>query len=212
MKKLILIGLIPGLIFGSCSQTDKSETSKDPYILQIEESRLEKDLEFYDPELSPIPEGEEFKKFSGLHYYDIDEKYRVQAFFQLTPDAVSFEMPSTGSKADNYKEYGQALFDLNGQACTLHIYQNQRLIEMDEYRDHLFLLFKDASCGKESYGGGRYIDLKIPANDSIELDFNMAYNPYCSYNSRYSCPIPPPENHLTVEIRAGEKAYYKEEH
>ena len=65
----------------------------------------------------------------------------------------------------------------------------------------------DKTNGKESYGGGRYLDLEIPEDKIIILDFNKAYNPYCAYSDRYSCPIPPIENHLDVAINAGFKAF-----
>lgn len=209
---LLLFFVWFALAISSCSSTEHTEEKKDPYVLKIEETRLDKDVEFSDPTLSPIPEGEEAKAFKGLSYFRIDKSYRVMADLRLTPEADTFEMPSTGERADIYKEYGVATFELDDRICTLHIYQNQRLVEMEEYKDHLFLLFKDQTNGEETYGGGRYIDLKIPDADSIELDFNLAYNPYCSYNSRYSCPIPPLENHLEVSIKAGEKAYMPDDH
>jgi uncharacterized protein (DUF1684 family) len=72
----------------------------------------------------------------------------------------------------------------------------------------LFLPFSDLTCGKESYIGGRYIDLKIPTSDTILIDFNTAYNPYCAYNHKYSCPIVPLENDLPVAINAGVKKFH----
>jgi uncharacterized protein (DUF1684 family) len=71
----------------------------------------------------------------------------------------------------------------------------------------LFVPFKDKTSGITSYEGGRYIDIDIPTTDEVVLDFNKAYNPYCAYNSKYSCPIPPAVNSLAIEILAGEKAY-----
>jgi uncharacterized protein (DUF1684 family) len=79
------------------------------------------------------------------------------------------------------------------------------LKKQKEYKKYLFIPFRDLTSGKESYGGGRYIDTEIPAGETLILDFNRAYNPYCAYSHRYSCPIPPEENTLKVEIRAGEK-------
>jgi hypothetical protein len=78
-----------------------------------------------------------------------------------------------------------------------------------EYADYLFLPFNDASNGKTTYGGGRFIDLEIPAagNKTIEIDFNKAYNPYCAYNHNYSCPIPPDENNLNILVNAGVKDF-----
>ena len=74
-----------------------------------------------------------------------------------------------------------------------------------EYAGFLFLPFKDLTNGKETYGGGRFMDILIPDTDKIILDFNKAYNPYCAFSHRYSCPLPPFENWLKTEIPAGEK-------
>lgn len=79
-----------------------------------------------------------------------------------------------------------------------------------EYNDHLFLPFLDDTNGDATYGGGRYIDLRIPKNDIIKIDFNTAYNPYCAYNGKYSCPIVPSENYLPVKVEAGVKAFNKD--
>ena len=85
----------------------------------------------------------------------------------------------------------------------LNIYQNHRLRKMEKYRNHLFLPFTDLTNGEETYGGGRYIDLSIPDSDTIIIDFNKAYNPYCAYSSTRSCPIPPRENDLDLKVEAG---------
>jgi uncharacterized protein (DUF1684 family) len=79
------------------------------------------------------------------------------------------------------------------------------LYESDAGHD-LFLPFRDATSGKESYGAGRYLDLHAH-RDEVEIDFNYAYNPYCAYNPEWNCPLPPAENWLQVPIRAGEKAF-----
>ena len=76
------------------------------------------------------------------------------------------------------------------------------------YKDYLFLPFTDPTNGVTTYGGGRYLDLMIPATKVVQLDFNKAYNPYCAYSGNYSCPIPPEENHLEIEIKAGVKKYH----
>jgi hypothetical protein len=92
----------------------------------------------------------------------------------------------------------------------LSVYQAEiSLLEaFPEYKDLLFIPFKDLTNGRESYGGGRYIDIKNPAGKSAIIDFNLAYNPSCAYGSdKYSCPIPPKENFLQVKIKAGEKTY-----
>jgi uncharacterized protein (DUF1684 family) len=77
------------------------------------------------------------------------------------------------------------------------------------FEDYLFLPFLDDTNGETSYAGGRYLDLRIPKNDLIILDFNETYNPYCAYNERYSCPIVPRENYIPLKIEAGIKAFKK---
>nr|WP_305050744.1 DUF1684 domain-containing protein [Elizabethkingia bruuniana] len=95
---------------------------------------------------------------------------------------------------------------MEGQQYSLKVYQSQDLIKKPSFKDHLFLPFRDATNEKETYGGGRYIDLRIPKKDHLIIDFNKAYNPYCAYNAfDYNCPIVPIENKLPVEIRAGVK-------
>ena len=96
---------------------------------------------------------------------------------------------------------------LNYFNITPAFYQGEALSKTDEYKDYLLIPFTDTTNGKETYGGGRYIDFAIPASEMVTLDFNLAYNPSCAYSSRYSCPIPPRENRLKAEIRAGEKTY-----
>ena len=101
------------------------------------------------------------------------------------------------------------IFDLKEKPFKLNIYQNQDLIKKEGFEDYLFLPFLDNTNGEESYGGGRYIDMRIPDGDTIIVDFNSAYNPYCAYNEKYSCPIVPRENYLDTEVRAGVKAFKK---
>lgn len=94
---------------------------------------------------------------------------------------------------------------MEGQQYSLKVYQSQDLIKSRDLKI-IFLPFRDATNEKETYGGGRYIDLKIPEKDNLIIDFNKAYNPYCAYNAfDYNCPIVPVENKLPVEIRAGVK-------
>jgi hypothetical protein len=117
-------------------------------------------------------------------------------------------MKTTTTRAPMYKKFAEALFVINGINCKLNIYQNIDLTKKPNYEDYLFLPFTDLTNGDESYGGGRYIDLKVSDSDTIIIDFNKAYNPYCAYNHKYSCPIPPAENTLSVEIKAGVKKYH----
>jgi len=116
-------------------------------------------------------------------------------------------MKTTTDRLPIYRKYGEARFKLGGKDQVLSIFQNLGLMEDPEYEDYLFVPFTDETNGSESYGGGRYLDVEMPEGDRMIINFNKAYNPYCAYNAKYSCPIPPAENHLDIEVKAGVKAY-----
>jgi len=189
------------LIINSCTNP-----LDDAYIESMEIYRTKIDKEFADPESSPLTE-EGLAHFSGLEFFPADPDYFVKARFVPNPDPEAFEMETTTERRPVYVKYGEAHFRLNGEDIVLEIYQSDKAKQMEEFREYLFLPFKDLTNGEETYGGGRYIDLKIPEGDEIMIDFNKAYNPYCAYNHRYSCPVPPKANHLNIRIPAGVKAY-----
>jgi uncharacterized protein (DUF1684 family) len=129
------------------------------------------------------------------------------AKFIRTENEKPFEMKTSTDRRPMYVKYGEASFSIKGKSFQLNIYRNIELSKKDEYKDYLFLPFFDLTCGKESYIGGKYIDLKIPKGDTIVIDFNTSYNPYCAYNHKYSCPKVPLENDLKIEIKAGVKKF-----
>jgi uncharacterized protein (DUF1684 family) len=98
-------------------------------------------------------------------------------------------------------------FTLLGASHALELYQGEDMMTKAGFEDYLFLPFLDETNGIETYGGGRYIDARIPKGDTLIIDFNTAYNPYCAYNSNYSCPVVPRANYLKVKIKAGVKAF-----
>ena len=166
--------------------------------------------EFKDPETSPLPDRYR-KDFEGLDFFEPDTTYIINAKFVRTPEAMPFSMPTTTNRKSIELVYGIAYFTFNGVQQQLEIYQNQELMLQDEYKDYLFLPFTDLTNGEETYGGGRYIDMSIPKEkDKIVINFNKAYNPYCTYNKKYSCPIVPRVNHLNAKILAGVKAFNKD--
>lgn len=164
--------------------------------------------EYANPKESPLTKAD-LKKFKSLDFYTIDTDFCVTAEFVRTPNEKPFAMPTTTSRMPMYVKYGELHFTLKGKKCKLDVFQDITLSKIAEYKDHLFLPFTDLTSGDGSYGGGRYIDLTIPEGNSIMLDFNTAYNPYCVYNHAYSCPIPPEQNDLQVAIKAGVKDYKK---
>ncbi len=172
------------------------------YQEEIATFQHELNEEYADPKTSPL-KRKELSSFSGLPFFPADAKYRVEAKFVRTPDSKPFKMKTSNGKMPIYEKYGEAHFEIAGETYQQNIYQNHQLRETEEYRDYLFIPFTDLSSANETYGGGRYLDLRIPESDKIILDFNKAYNPYCAYNDKYSCPIPPRENSLPIAIRAG---------
>lgn len=158
--------------------------------------------DFADPEHSPLKEVD-LKRFKRLNYFDYDESYCVQASWVRTPGEKPFEMATSTERMPVYVKYGELHFSINGQDLVLAVYQNPSLTEDEEYKDYLFLPFNDLTNGVTTYGGGRYIDFRIPDSGEVQLDLNNSYHPYCAYNYRYSCPIPPEENMLNVAIEAG---------
>jgi uncharacterized protein (DUF1684 family) len=163
--------------------------------------------EYSTREDSPLTE-EDFKVFKGLDFFPINEKYIVAAQFTRTPDEKVFKMKTTSTRLPEYVKYGELSFTIDGKPFKLNLYQNIELNQKEGYEDYLFLPFSDLTCGKESYIGGRYIDMRIPEGDKVTIDFNKAYNPYCAYNHKYSCPIVPLENDLGIEILAGVKKFH----
>lgn len=173
--------------------------------------RFQKELNesYKDPETSPLPDRHR-QHFEGLDFFDPDTNYNVKAKLVRTPEAIPFMMPTTTDRKAEEVVYGIAYFTLKGRDYQLEVYQSPELILQEKYKDYLFLPFLDKTNGTETYTGGRYVDLSIPENDSITLDFNKAYNPYCAYNKKYSCPIVPKVNTLNTKILAGVKAFRKD--
>jgi len=166
----------------------------------------ELNLQYGNKDNSPLS-NKDVKSFKGLPFYKWDKNYVVVASLKLTPDAPLFKMATTSNRTPLYQQYAIATFILNGQKQELKIYQSQDSKFNFDYKDYLFLPFKDTTNGTETYEGGRYVDVFISniINNTIVIDFNKAYNPYCAYNHNYSCPVPPTENHLDIAINAGIK-------
>lgn len=168
-------------------------------ILNYQEERNE---EFRNPETSPLPDRYR-KNFEGLTFFAPDTNYIVVARFERTPNAVPFMMPTTTSRKTEEVLFGIATFSLNGAEHQLEVFQTLDLVNEEGYEDYLFLPFSDLTNGNQTYGGGRYLDLKIPDGDTLVIDFNRAYNPYCVYNKKYSCPLVPRQNFMNTKVVAG---------
>lgn len=174
-----------------------------PFQKEIHEHRASLNEFFRDPETSPLPDRYR-ADFERLQFFPPDSNYRVKAHIQRTPDAAPFLMPTTTDLQLREKVYGIATFQIDNKEYRLNLYESAGA---DENRETLFLPFTDATNGTETYTGGRYIDLDYPEGDSLVIDFNKAYNPFCVYNKKYSCPLVPRSNSLDIEIPAGIKMF-----
>lgn len=201
MKNILLLILI--ITIQSCSSQKKRKNSGNSSF------QKEMNAKFKDATISPLTK-KGLKKFKGLSFFRQDDKYRIIAKIVKTPDAPTFSFPTTTDRVAVYKKYGIVSFSIDEKDFELAIYQE--LKPQLEYIDHLFLPFLDNTNGKTSYEGGRFIDV-LTTDESetgtIVIDFNTAYNPYCAYSNRYSCPITPRDNYLDIDIKAGVKAYVK---
>lgn len=180
-------------------------TGKDDveYNAQIENSRKEKDDFMKSGEGSPFKDSP--APFTGLKYFPPNSKFRIVADLEPVENRNVMVLKTSDNKEQRYIEYAWAKFKLDGVACKLLILE---VIDNGPFKGTLFLAFADQTSAIETYGAGRYLDVrKTPGASSITLDFNDAYNPYCAYNDSFSCPFPPKDNVLQVAISAGEKEY-----
>lgn len=173
------------------------------YIKSVEKEREEKDHFMRTAEDSPL--AEHANDFKGLSYFPIDARYKIIASLIPIEKKEVVVLQTSDGKEQHYLTYAYAEFDLDERRNKLLILE---IMEMGPTRGTLFLAFGDETSAKETYGAGRYLDIKkVPGSSTITLDFNLAYNPYCAYSDKFSCPFPPRENLLNIAIKAGEKVY-----
>lgn len=165
--------------------------------------RSARDDIFRSHPISPIPASKR-AGFVGLDYFDYDPKFRVVADVSPLPEE-RVQIQCSGDTSYDFIRFGQASFELHGQPQTLSLYW------LDSYGGGLFVSFRDTTSGNQTYGACRYLlDTAKGADlgsegDRLIFDFNFAYQPSCSYDSRWVCPLAPPDNHLKVAITAGER-------
>lgn len=207
MKNLAFSVLV--LLFGLALNVEVANAQTFYGSTDLKVFRDGRNKEFRNRDESPLREAD-FVNFKGLNYFPINNKFRVKARFVKTEDEKYFQMPTSSGGASIFRKFGVISFDIDNKSFSLNVYQVEKAVldSYPEYKDLLFIPFKDLTNKSETYGAGRYIDIKTPAGSQVILDFNFAYNPNCAYGSdRYSCPIPPKENSLPIKIEAGEKTY-----
>lgn len=163
-----------------------------------------RDLLFRTHPQSPIPEAQR-ASFPGLKYYDYDPEARVEGTFEALEEPA-FQVEVSTGETQELKRPGRILFDLGGSTRSLD------LLWVTGYGGGALLVFTDTTSAQSTYGGGRYLldtikgaDLGSTSGGDFILDFNFAYNPSCSYDPRWSCPLAPPGNRVDVAIEAGEQ-------
>lgn len=204
--KVFLLTILILLFTSACTTAQTFYGTSD-----VKAFREGRDKEFRERTQSPLLDAD-FQNFKGLNYFPVDENYRVKAKFVKTADEKYFMMPTTSGAASKYIKIGVFNFKIGDKELSLAAYQSE-LVETnpkwkEKYGNSVFIPFKDSTNGKETYGAGRYIYLNTPAGEDAEIDFNLAFNPSCAYgNDKYACPLPPKENFLQAEIKAGEKKF-----
>lgn len=200
MKKSVSLLLGCSLCLLHCSA---AVAQQDSAVRSIEQQRREKDKSFLTEKDSPLPNKAK-KNFRGLPYFPVDLKYRFEGAIKRYDKRETFDIIASDGEKRKTLRYGYFDFQIEGKTYRLQIY---KLLDLaPQYRHLLFIPFLDATSGRESYGGGRYIDLEERKDNRYVVDFNLAYNPSCAYGKKgYSCPIPPAENRLAIRIEAGEK-------
>lgn len=201
MKNYIYL-IITIILLNSCKEKENK------WIAESKENQYKLNVLYSNKESSPLTE-KDFRTFSTLNFYKIDTAFVFDATFKKTPNAKPFNMLTTTSRLAKYVQYGILTFKHANKNYSLSVYQSANPTSIKE-QEELFIPFTDASNGKTSYSGGRYLDIQENELKSsiIKLNFNNNYNPYCAYNKKYSCPIPPKENHLDFEINAGVKKFH----
>jgi uncharacterized protein len=191
------------LCFSGCSRTSRNNAAEPLDRLVME--RQEKDIEFKSGRDSPIPEKDR-ASFSSLAYFDLNAAFRFRTKLNRYFKPERIRLSTNTGEIHSALKYGYFEFEIKGETYKLQVYRVEDVPE-DAGGPYLFVPFRDATNGRETYEAGRYIDLKENTSGIYDLDFNRAYNPYCAYGKGYSCPLPPAENTIPIKIEAGEKKY-----
>jgi len=169
-------------------------------VTEIDESRAAKDDFFRHSPSSPL-DHEQRHHFGGLHYYPRDDALRLVIPLDTTDAGSREEVEMSNGTARQMVRAGHFPFTVDGRPIRLTAFRS-------EGERSLFVPFRDATGKSETYAAGRYVEAEPLDEDRWLLDFNRAYNPFCAYNDAWRCPLPPRENWLDVEIRAGEKRFH----
>jgi uncharacterized protein (DUF1684 family) len=165
----------------------------------IEQFRKDKDDFFRSDHQSPLTTNQK-REFSGLDYFPYNPALRLELALERTAEPEHVILATSTGDEREYEYAGQIRFTVDGQEAVLQVY---------EAGFGFFLPFLDSTAPEQTYGAGRYLEPEEIGPGILLVDFNIAYNPYCAYNERWSCPLPPSANRLKVRIEAGEKKFHE---
>lgn len=202
--------LLTALLTGGCGKSSDTEADTaaesleetDVYTLEVRKDRLEKDRYLLTSESSPI-KASDMEFFHGLAYYEVNKDFVFHTALQPLDAPAEFVIATSKDRPRQMLHIGALPFTYDGKDYAVQVYAPKDTTN----GNYWFIPFTDLTSGTGSYGGGRYLDIEDVTADSVFLDFNYAYSPYCAYNERYDCPIPPDENALPIAIEAGEKEF-----
>lgn len=203
MKRIrLLISIIIAIAVTVAIVLVQPSINQKEYTRSIEAKRAEIDRFMEYGADSPMPFND-LTDFDGLNYFAVDPTLRVRATVEEYPDPERIEVPTSAGTVDPYIRFGDLRFDIEGTEFALEAWK-----PVDgTVANRLFVVFSDLTAGDSTYAGGRYLNLFLDGDDTVTVDFNLAYNPYCVYDASYICPLVPPGNKLAVAIEAGEKRW-----
>lgn len=183
---------IPGPLAMNDEETERWE-------IALVEWRIEKNEDFMDPQRSPLASAM-LADFEGLDYYYPDPSFRYRLPLEAAAAGDTLHLSLRRGEQAAYLVKGTLKFRHARQALALTV------LSAVQDPDKLWLPFFDLTNGESTYGGGRYLDLELAADGTVEVDFNKAYNPLCAYDAeRWNCALPPAVNTLPLRVEAGEK-------
>jgi uncharacterized protein (DUF1684 family) len=205
---LLPLLIAAGALSSGCSKPSKggdtaiAEDTSDVYVQEVKLDRKRNELHFLKDESSPLKASDR-DNFPGLAYYPVSRSWAFYtALVQLAkPEEVTIS--TSKNKPRTMLFIGHLPFKYEGKEYRLRVFAPKDTAD----GNYWFVPFRDATTGTETYAGGRFIEIESIKADSVYLDFNYAFNPYCAYNDKFDCPIPPAENTLPFAVKAGEKRY-----
>ena len=211
----LLFLILPVVLLTGCGDkiSDKIEApgalAMDPeefeaWEISLVEMRIEKNEDFSRPETSPL-KTEDIESLEGLNYYFPKAELRFKTPFIAEAGTDTVSLTKRKGQIVPYIRRGKLAFTNQGEVHHLEVFGPVDTT----HGEFLWLPFYDETSGKGTYGGGRYLDVKIDSEGVVDLDFNYAYNPLCDYNpDRYNCTLPPAANKLNFAVEAGEKSFH----